>query len=232
MNLFSSSIPLLLTFLVLHSPLRAAETSFKLDVMPVFMRHGCNAGDCHGAARGKDGFMLSLFGYDAEGDYFRLLEDHPGRRINLAAPDQSLLLQKAAGKVPHTGGKLFDASSESYRIMLDWITAGANRDPDDTPSIKGIRMEPRRIEFATPKRQRSTKIVATYSDGSERDVTRWCRFLSSNDGVVSIDKDGNVNANRAGGAHVFARFARFTGKPWRKRRWGPQQERSKQSRKP
>src|SRR5581483_9963201 len=36
--------------------------SFKLDVMPVFMKAGCNVGGCHGAARGKDGFRLSLFG--------------------------------------------------------------------------------------------------------------------------------------------------------------------------
>ena len=40
--------------------------SFKLDVMPIFMRAGCNSGSCHGAARGKDGFMLSLFGYDPD----------------------------------------------------------------------------------------------------------------------------------------------------------------------
>ncbi|HAH44452.1 MAG TPA: cell surface protein, partial [Planctomycetaceae bacterium] len=34
--------------------------SFNLDVMPTFMRAGCNTGSCHGAARGKDGFRLSL----------------------------------------------------------------------------------------------------------------------------------------------------------------------------
>jgi hypothetical protein len=38
--------------------------SFTLDVMPVFMRSGCNTGSCHGAARGQDGFQLSLFGFD------------------------------------------------------------------------------------------------------------------------------------------------------------------------
>src|SRR5258708_2384963 len=32
--------------------------SFKLDVMPVFLRAGCNTGGCHGSARGKDGFRL------------------------------------------------------------------------------------------------------------------------------------------------------------------------------
>ena len=154
------------------------------------MRHGCNAGDCHGAARGKDGFMLSLFGYDPEGDHYRLLEEHPGRRINLAAPKESLLLQKATGNVTHTGGELFTDDDESYKIIHDWIAAGAPRDPESTPEVKGIRMEPPAIEFASPKRSRQTKIIAEYTDGSQRDVTRWCRFLSSNDGVASINNSG------------------------------------------
>ena len=60
--------------------------SFQLDVMPVFMRAGCNIGSCHGAARGKDGFRLSLFGFDPKGDYHRLTREEAVRRINLAVP--------------------------------------------------------------------------------------------------------------------------------------------------
>ena len=187
-----------------------AQVSFKNDVVPVFMRSGCNAGDCHGAARGKDGFMLSLFGYDPEGDYYRLLEEHPGRRLNLAAPEKSLLLLKAIGEVSHTGGELFTADSESYRIIHQWIRQGAPRDAEETPETIGIRVEPAVLEFAAPKAQLPTKVIAAYSDGSERDVTRWSLFLSSNDGVAHIDDHGKVNAMRAGGAHVFARFNRFT----------------------
>ena len=199
-----------LVFVVLTSTAAAQSPSFKLDVMPVLMRHGCNAGDCHGAARGKDGFMLSLFGYDPEGDYYRLIEEHPGRRVNVAAPEQSLFLQKATGSVTHTGGKLIKQDEEAYKIIHDWIASGAQRDPDATPSVTGIQMKPQVIEFDQPDGKHATKIIATYSDGSQRDVTRWCRFLSSNDGVVSIDDSGQVAANRAGGAHVFARFSRFT----------------------
>ena len=188
----------------------AERPSFKLDVMPVFMRYGCNAGDCHGAARGKDGFMLSLFGYDPEGDHYRLTEQYPGRRVNVASPKDSLLLNKAIGAVAHTGGKRFDRKAEAYTIIRDWIAAGAQPDPDSTPAVEGIRMIPAQIEFESSDKSIQTKIMATYSDGSERDVTRWCRFFSSNAGVVSIDDAGNVQASRAGGAHVFARFARFT----------------------
>ena len=201
------------TLLVVH-PLAAAEpkasTSFKLDVMPVFMKYGCNSGDCHGAARGKDGFMLSLFGYDPEGDYYRLLEEHPGRRVNLVGPSESLLLQKATGNVTHTGGKLFTEQDEAYRLLFQWLAEGAKPDPEDTPTIQGIRVQPSVIEFAAPGQDTAVKVMASYSNGSQRDVTRWCRFLSSNEAVVGIDEAGNVSGNRAGGAHVFARFSRFT----------------------
>src|SRR5688572_23296605 len=83
--------------------------SFQLDVMPVFMRGGCNTGSCHGAARGKDGFRLSLFGFDPQGDYFRITRELGTRRINLASPVDSLLVEKSTGAVPHTGGKRFEA---------------------------------------------------------------------------------------------------------------------------
>src|SRR6185436_19531787 len=62
--------------------------SFKLDVMPVFLRTGCNTGSCHGAARGKDGFMTSPFGHDPAGDHYRLTRETGTRRINLAAPEE------------------------------------------------------------------------------------------------------------------------------------------------
>jgi len=92
--------------------LQADEPSFRRDVMPVFFRAGCNSGTCHGSARGKDGFMLSLFGYDAKGDYERVITEMVGRRVNTSVPDKSLLLLKATGAVPHTGGKLFSSDSE------------------------------------------------------------------------------------------------------------------------
>ncbi len=106
-------------------PVRAADISFKNDVMPLFMRGGCNSGSCHGASRGKDGFKLSLFGYDPEGDYYRLVEEQIGRRLNLAAPDASLILEKVAGRVPHTGGKIFPEHTKYYQTLRGWIAAAA-----------------------------------------------------------------------------------------------------------
>lgn len=98
--------------------------SFRLDVMPVFARGGCNMGSCHGAARGKDGFRLSLFGFDPAGDYQRITREMPGRRIDLGDPAASLLVQKAVGGVTHTGGKRFALESELARTLVEWIAAG------------------------------------------------------------------------------------------------------------
>ena len=115
--------------------------SFRLDVMPVFMRSGCNTGSCHGAARGKDGFRISLFGFDPEGDHFRLTREMVGRRINLAVPSDSTLLEKATGAVPHTGGKRFEASSELYQTLHGWIEAGAPND-DASQAAQSRRRRP------------------------------------------------------------------------------------------
>src|SRR5205807_5348101 len=116
--------------------------SFKLDVMPVFMRAGCNQGGCHGAARGKDGFRLSLFGFDPDGDHYRLTREFNGRRVNLALPQDSLLLEKAAGKVPHTGGAKIKEGDEYYGTIVRWLEADAPNDPPTVPTPVGMEVFP------------------------------------------------------------------------------------------
>ena len=109
--------------------------SFHLDVMPVLMRAGCNVGSCHGAARGKDGFRLSLFGFDPKTDYYRLTREEAARRINLAVPEASLLIEKTTGAVPHTGGKRFEKDSPYCQTLLRWLEAGAPIDAGDPPRV-------------------------------------------------------------------------------------------------
>lgn len=187
-----------------------APPSFRSDIMPVFFRAGCNAGVCHGSARGKEGFMLSLFGYDARGDYERVVHDMPGRRVNLAVPEESLLLLKAVGGVPHTGGKLFDRNSDYYKTLLRWIEAGAPDDAITVPETVGIALSQDSIEFEKAGERASLRVTAKYSDGSSRDVTNLARFFSNNPSVATIDVDGHVVAAGPGDTNVFARFSRFT----------------------
>ncbi len=188
----------------------SASPSFRSDVMPVFFRAGCNAGTCHGSARGKDGFMLSLFGYDARGDYERVVQEMPGRRVNAAVPEQSLLLLKAIGGVPHTGGKLFDRDSEYYKTLLRWIEEGTPDDATTVPDTVGIALSQVSLEFEQAGQTVSLQVTATYSDGSSRDVTSLARFFSNNPSVAAIDADGHVKSAGPGDTNVFARFSRFT----------------------
>src|SRR5215469_17675821 len=147
------------------APLRAEETSFRRDVMPVFFRAGCNSGACHGAAAGKDGFHLGLFGYDPAGDYYRLTQQIVGRRIDLAVPEQSLLLLKATGMVPHSGGRRFKPDSEYYNTLLRWIQAGAPDDTANVPQVTGISLMPDKVVFNGKEKNKTLQVMAKYSDG-------------------------------------------------------------------
>src|SRR5262249_13203443 len=111
---------------------------FRNDVLPVLTKAGCNTGKCHGAASGKDGFRLSLFGYDPEGEHVRPTPEAIGRRIDLAAPAECLLVNKATGRVAHTGGKRLEPGREGYRLILASLEAGAPADPPDAPEPIGI----------------------------------------------------------------------------------------------
>ncbi len=185
--------------------------SFRLDVMPVFMRSGCNTGSCHGAARGKDGFRISLFGFDPDGDHFRLTREMVGRRVNLAVPSDSTMLEKAVGAVPHTGGKRFEVSSELYKTLYGWIEAGAaNDDVAKLPTVVGIDLYPRRGVLDGKGSTQQLTLRARYSDGTDRDVTRLAVFLTNNDVSAPITPDGLVTAGERGEAFVMARFETHT----------------------
>jgi len=184
--------------------------SFKLDVMPVFMRAGCNTGSCHGAARGKDGFRLSLFGFDPDGDFYRLTRESPGRRINLALPHESMLVEKPTAKVPHTGGERFHEGDEYYKTVIRWLDAGTPADPADIPKPISAEIFPPSLILDGPGTKHRMTVRAKYSDGSVRDVTHLALFLSNNDVSAKISSDGVVTAGARGEAFVMARFATFT----------------------
>jgi hypothetical protein len=197
-------------------PLKVAQAtaqpplSFRLDVMPVFMRAGCNTGSCHGAARGKDGFRISLFGFDPEGDHFRLTREMIGRRVNLAVPSDSTLLEKSIGAVPHTGGKRFEANSELYRTIHGWIESGApNDDVSKLPRVVGVDLYPRSGVLEAGSTQQLTA-RARYSDGTDRDGTGLAVFLTNNDVSAPVTTDGLITAGQRGEAFVMARFETHT----------------------
>lgn len=198
----------------LHSKVTKAKEdrpiSFTLDVMPTFMRAGCNTGSCHGAARGKDGFRLSLFGFDPKGDYHRLTRELSGRRINLSMPQESLLLEKAIGAVPHTGGKLYEKDSEYYNASLRWLQAGAPYDAGAIPTVDKVEIYPKGGVMDGKGTTQQVSVLAYYSDGTTRDVTTLSAFSSNNDNSATITKDGKITASNRGEAFIMARFDTHT----------------------
>jgi hypothetical protein len=197
-------VPVVVTNSTVQPPI-----SFKRDVMPVFTRAGCNAGACHGTSRGKDGFHLSLFGFDPDGDYYRLTREQIGRRINVGVPDESLIVQKGLGAVQHTGGVRFATNSDLCQTLVAWLAAGAREDPTNIAKTIGIEIFPKTALLEGSNSQQHFMVQARYSDGTVRDVTRLALFLGNNETVARVSEEGCVSAGQRGEAFIQARFAEF-----------------------
>jgi len=181
------------------------DADFVRDLSPVLSKAGCTAGTCHGARNGKNGFKLSLRGYDPIYDVRGFADDHAARRVNLASPDDSLMLLKAVGEVPHEGGQRMTRDSEYYAILRRWIADGTRLNTESA-RVSGIRIYPENpVVQATGSRQQM-RVVATYSNGYSRDVTSEAFISSGNGDVVAVDDWGLITTLRRGEAPVLARF--------------------------
>lgn len=179
--------------------------SFVRDVMPVMSKLGCNAGTCHGADAGKNGFKLSLRGYDPAFDHAALTDDLAGRRFNRSAPEQSLMLLKPSGVVPHQGGVLTHAGEPAYELLKEWIAGGVALDLD-APRVVSIELAPVNPQIPLPGMRQQMTVLATYSDGAKRDVSAEAFLESSLAEVAEVNKQGLITAVRRGEAAVLARF--------------------------
>lgn len=184
---------------------QAGAVDYLRDVAPVLSRLGCNAGTCHGAQQGRNGFRLSLRGYDAVEDLRALTDDLAARRINPAAPDESLMLRKPLGITPHQGGTLMAADDPNHAILRRWIADGSQLDPQ-SPRVASIEVFPQNpvVESTTARQQ--VRVVARYTDGSQRDVTHHAFLESGNTEVATVQDGGILSALRRGEAAVLVRY--------------------------
>jgi hypothetical protein len=179
------------------------EWSFRNHVQPVLARNGCSAGACHGAAAGQNGFKLSLRGYDDAGDFLTLTRGAMGRRVTPGDPGRSLMLLKPTAAVPHKGGKRFETNSMDYRVLSEWIAAGAPGPKDSDPRIVRIEVSPAQVVLAPPAIQQLS-VRAHFDDGHTEDVTRWAKYTSANETVSQIDENGQVKVVGFGEGAVTA----------------------------
>ena len=191
---------------------RAEETSkplnFVNDIAPILTKADCNTGGCHAKAiTGQRGFRLSLLGFEPEDDYEHIVKEGRGRRVFPQAPDQSLLLLKAANIVPHGGGKKLDPQSEGYQTLVRWIGEGMPYSSENDATLTAIEVEPKKLAMKVNTTQ-ALKVVARYSDGSTRDVTAMSLFEANDRSMAEADATGLVKTlGLPGNVAVMVRYS-------------------------
>src|SRR5262249_10688094 len=163
---------------------KAHPIQFEHEVLPALTKVGCNQGACHGTPTGKNGFRLSLRGYNAALDFETLARENGARRTNPVQPEASLILLKGTGLTPHEGGRRMGIDSVAYRVLRDWVAGGARPDPADTPALAGLGVTPSARMLDDPSRGQQLVVQARFADGSTRDVTRLARYGSTDQAIA------------------------------------------------
>ena len=153
---------------------------------------------------------MSLFGFDPQRDYFCLTREEVGRRINIARPDDSLIIEKGNGRVTHTGGKLFEKGSWQYNTLVEWLASGAPNDPPKTPKVVDVEIYPKQAVLEGPETTQQLTVRAVYSDGTDRDVTRETVFISNNSIAAKASPSGLITSGKPGESFIMARFDQIT----------------------
>ena len=205
---------MLLSLLLAAGEADARPVDFDTQIEPLLTRYGCNAGSCHGAAAGRGGFSLSLYGSVPERDYEVIVQQLEGRRVNLSRPDESLLFLKATESIPHGGGPRFGIDSEAAALLLKWIREGATRaDGEVSPGseaprrqLTSLQIVPKKMRLESPGEAARLKAVATFSDGTSSDVTTWSVLTADDASSLDVSTDGQVTAKRPGRHLLTVRY--------------------------
>lgn len=188
-----------------------ASVDFRHDIVPILTKAGCNTGACHGAAIGRGGFKLSLFGDDPSVDYYSMVLQRKGRRVNLHDPQQSLVLLKPSESLSHGGGQRLRPNSLAMNRLTDWIRGGASFRSTGSdvpvPSLTRLQVNPQSIVQTVASDPLKLQAIARYSDGSSRDVTRWTVFTPDDPSAVQVDEvTAEASVRRRGRHVVIARY--------------------------
>ena len=181
------------------------KVSFANDILPILTKTGCNSGACHGALAGKGSLKLSLRGYDPEADHHALTGQLAGRRIDKEVPANSLTLRKPLGEVLHAGGKKWKKNSTEEVLVRNWISQDAPPALDGEPIITALAIFPPTLTKTASEAEPFPVLVqATYSDGTNADVTSRAKFSSISEDVAGIDSEGMVRVVGSGESAISA----------------------------
>ncbi len=193
--------------------------SFTRDIGTILTKRGCNSSDCHGGVKGRAGFKLSIdalhprddFRWIVQGGVYQVMSPEAASpvepRVDLNAPDRSLLLRKPTMQVPHGGGERLSRDSTDYRLLLDWIRRGARYGDASSEAARQIRrleVLPSEVILKSGDRH-GLVVLAHLPDGSREDVTGQVRYESSNLETVKVDSEGTVRAKNPGETTILVR---------------------------
>jgi hypothetical protein len=182
-----------------------APVDFRTDVIAALSRAGCNQGSCHGSPQGKNGFRLSLRGYDPDLDLRSLTREVGGRRVNPNRPDDSLILLKGSGRIKHQGSVAFHRGDPAYRTVRQWIDEGCK---PGTAASRLVRLEvlpeARRLHTASPRQQLAVR--AHFEDGVIRDVTELTVFTSNDPTAAHVSAGGLVELAKTAETAILVRY--------------------------
>jgi hypothetical protein len=185
---------------------RPSPASFRRDVIAALNVGGCNAGACHGTPSGKNGFKLSLRGFDPPADYLQLTREQFGRRTDKHDPQASLMLLKAVGAVPHEGGQRFGLTSVPGEMITAWLGEGLADDPATLPAVKKAEVTPASRVHKAPAKWQQLAVNVTFADGTARDMTRLTNFSSSDPSIADVNPNGLVEFKRPGEVAILCRY--------------------------
>jgi hypothetical protein len=175
------------------------NVDFERHVMGLLSKVGCNAGSCHGSFQGKNGFRLSLFGYEPAMDFANITRDNLGRRVNVVKPDESLLLLKGSGQMAHEGSMRFGKDGWIYNVFREWIKSGAKWTPG-SGKIEKLEVTPSDFALLANDKPLQVKVTATFADGSKEDITPFCDFKITDDAIASLSPLGLLTPRQPGDA--------------------------------
>jgi hypothetical protein len=182
------------------------DIHFANKITPIFTKYGCNSGGCHGKSGGQNGFRLSLLGFEPQEDFDYLVKEGRGRRLFPAAPDNSLLLLKAANIVPHGGGERISKDTFDYKLIRRWIAQGMPRGDAKAPTVDHVQVFPQHRVMARNASQQLS-VIAVYTDGSTEDVTHTAQFEANNKDMAEPDANGLVKVfEQTGDVAVMVRY--------------------------
>ncbi|MEO7652531.1 MAG: DUF1549 domain-containing protein, partial [Bryobacteraceae bacterium] len=190
-------------FIAAHLDSRRS-VSFSSDIAPILTQLGCTGSNCHGSVRGKAGFKLSLFGARPDLDYEAIVKSDKGRRLNLANPDESLVLTKPTMKIPHGGGLRFRPDSVQFDLIRRWIASGTTFD-NGAPKLDSIQVYPDQQILVGASAKQRLIVTGRFSDGAVADLTDRVRYSSNDDSTAAVDERGVVTAKRPGETAIMIR---------------------------